>query len=77
MPRATGPGGNKEACLAPGCRCRVRLTRGLCPAHYSQAARRVSGGETTWQQLEAAGQCLPVRRSPWRDGRKWLRRGLA
>jgi hypothetical protein len=65
---------NFPACLAKGCRRRVRLTRGLCPAHYGQAARRVAEGEATWQQLEAAGLCLPARRTPWRDGRKWLRR---
>jgi hypothetical protein len=61
------------ACLAEGCRRRVRLTWGLCAAHYRQAARNVAAGETTWQELEQSGACLPAGRSPWYDGRTWFR----
>jgi hypothetical protein len=57
-------------CLAEGCQ-RASHRRGLCPAHYDLARRRVRRGETTWEQLEQSGQCLPARprRLPWRDER--------
>src|SRR5438477_342568 len=35
---------------------RVRLTRGLCPHHYRQAARSVAEGRATWPDLERAGR---------------------
>jgi hypothetical protein len=57
-------------CFAPGCTRPVR-SRGLCWRHYWQLRQRVQRDEVTWEQLEAAGACLPVRRTPWRDGRRW------
>ena len=53
---------------------RPARTRGLCLTHYRRLAYRVAGGMVTWEQLQAAGQCLPARPSPWRDGLRWLRR---
>jgi hypothetical protein len=61
-------------CLAPGCQ-RVAVHRGLCATHYRTACLRIQWGETTWQELEATGASMAARRTPWRDGRKWLRGG--
>jgi hypothetical protein len=36
--------------------------RGLTRARYLVLARMVAGKETTWEELEAAGQCLPPQR---------------
>jgi hypothetical protein len=59
-------------CLSPGCTRPVR-SRGLCWRHYRPLWQRVRRAEVTWEQLEAAGLCLPPRRTPWRQGGKWLR----
>jgi hypothetical protein len=55
-------------CLSPDCP-RLRYRRGLCPKHYRQACEAVAKGEATWQALEAAGDCLPAKKSPWRGAR--------
>jgi hypothetical protein len=49
--------------------------RGLCLRCYGQLCYRVAAGETTWGQLQAAGLCPAVGRSPWRNGQRWLGRG--
>jgi hypothetical protein len=56
-------------CPAPGC-TRPDHLRGLCCPRYDAARYRIKRGEATWQQLEAAGQCMPGRRTPCRNGRK-------
>lgn len=46
-------------CIAPGCG-RGAHRRGLCPAHYRQAALRVETG-MSWTTLVQAGEALPSR----------------
>jgi hypothetical protein len=59
----------------PCLRCpRQARRRGVCFAHYQQLRLRVAAGLATWEQLQAAGLCRAAGRSPWREGRKWLRR---
>ena len=52
------------ACLS--CHKHVGTRRGLCRSCYGMACRRIQRGETTWEQLEREGQCLPAKRHPWR-----------
>jgi hypothetical protein len=46
---------------------RPAICRGLCVTHLRLARQRVRRGDTTWAQLEAAGQAWQPRppRLPW------------
>jgi hypothetical protein len=48
-----GTDSNGNACA------RFRFTRGLCPKCYNKAHHLVKTGQTTWEQLEQAGQAWP------------------
>ena len=49
----------RTTCLL--CPC-LRYARGLCQRCYKAAKQRVDAGETTWDQLEAAGRAMPPAR---------------
>ena len=49
----------KPCCMAPGCKGKPR-SRGLCENCYTKAKRLVALGTVTWEQLVAAGRCLPA-----------------
>ena len=59
------------ACLS-GCG-RPAQRRGLCVSCYRKVSRRVWGGETTWEQLECEGHCLPAKPHPWRKRKEHRR----
>lgn len=45
-------------CLVSGC-SRLENKRGLCLVCYSQAKRKVTAGQTTWEKLADLGLCKP------------------
>lgn len=47
----------KPKCLAPGCQREAKV-RGLCTSCYVTATCKINAGETTWEQLMAAGLAL-------------------
>jgi hypothetical protein len=57
-------------------RSRPARRRGCCLRCYRQLAYRVAAGEASWAELEQVGVCLAAGRSPWYDGRRWLRMRL-
>lgn len=50
-------------CAIEGCD-RKANTRGLCRSCYHTALRLVQAGETNWDDLEKAGLCGPLMRTP-------------
>lgn len=56
--RRKKPDPGRPQCIAEGCEqaCRVR---GLCSTHYCRAKNRINKGQTTWEELEAAGLSKP------------------
>jgi hypothetical protein len=55
-------------CIAPGCG-RGAHRRGLCPAHYRQAALRVEAG-VAWATLIEGGEALPSRNAKLKARRR-------
>lgn len=41
----------KNGCLYPKCKAGIANLRGLCRKHYNQAAKAISRGTTTWDDL--------------------------
>lgn len=60
----------ERTCLSYACGCPAS-SRGLCPACYIAAGRRIKRGLCTWSQLEELGQSSPME-SPKKSRSKTL-----
>lgn len=49
---------SREPCVIPGCTS-WRSGRGLCKKHHQMMTARVKHGETSWEEAETLGLCLP------------------
>lgn len=65
-----------KMCMCPDCKQRSYV-RGLCVFHYRVACGLVKRNQTTWDQLESAGRCLPPRPTGRRadESAEWFLRG--
>lgn len=57
-PPSTKKTETKPNCIFPDCK-HVSYSRGLCHRHYRIANTLVRKEQTTWDQLESHGKCLP------------------
>ena len=61
----------KNRCMVPNCH-NNSVRRGLCAACSIFARRMIEKGETTWEELETAGKCLPSNRKSAAKRREWF-----
>lgn len=59
-------------CLNPDHRSRKAKFRGLCNACYQAASRLIRANETTWEELEAQGKALHVKRGRPNTSATWF-----